>query len=750
VAILIRINDRDYSVNEAFEQGLGRHETGLVDQAEAIYRRILAVDPTHPDSLHLMGVVSHSRGQKAEAIGYYTAAIAHLPNRAPYHNNLGNTLSDLGRFEEAVAHYRTALGLRPGSAEIHGNLGHVLGLLGRWDEAMRHFRMALEGRPDSPEILCNLADALRRLGLLREAERYYRHALVLKPDLAVAHHHLGITLAELGQAEQAEAHYREALRLRADYPEALNDLGNLLQERSRLAEAVDCYRRSLQLQPRLTEAHYNLGCALLAQNDSDGAAGCYDQALALEPRYGAARLARCMAELPILYRNESEIVCRRDAYAAALRTLSDDLDRGGTIAGLAAAVGASQPFFLACQGSNDRELQALYGALACRLTAEAYPPAAFAPPPAPDEKIRVGIVSGFFREHTIWHLLIKGWVTQLDRSGFEVYGYHTGNQRDDETALAAAHCDRFAQGGFPAERWRAQIATDAPHVLIYPEIGMDPMSAHLAAHRLAPTQCVAWGHPDTSGMPSLDYFLGSDAMEPPDGQQHYTERLVRLPNLGTWYAPGDWPAIPLARPALGLRATATVYWSAQALHKYLPQFDAVFPRIALAVGDCQFVFIAFAKSRLVTDLFRQRLDRAFATFGLDAAAHCVILPSLPPERFVAAIGQCDIVLDTIGWSGGKSSLESLTYDRPIVTLAGRFMRGRHTAAMLRLMAVSDTIADTVDDYVAIAARLARDTAWRAAIGQRIAASKHRLYRDRAYIIALQEFLARAVRDPVAA
>ena len=748
MAVLIRIDDRDYSVDEALEEGIGRHQAGLVDQAVSIYRGILAVDPAHADSLHLMGLVAHKSGQTDVALDYYATAIARRPNQAAYRNNLANLLWELGRLDEAVAEYRTALELRPESGEIAGNLGLVLGLLERWDEALPHFRAALARKPDSPEIHYNLGNALRRLGLLQEAEGCYRQALAIKPDFAPACHHLGITLAELGRAEEAEIRYREALRLRPDYPEALNDLGNLLQECSRLDEAVACYRRSLQQRPSLTAAHYNLGCALLAQNDAEGAAACYDRALALDPHYGDARLARCMAELPMLYREDAEIARRRLAYEASLRRMSDDLERGETVADLAAVVGASQPFFLACQGRNDRELQLLYGTLVCRLAAAAYPPAPLPPPPAPGEKIRVGIVSGYFREHTIWHLLIKGWLSQLDRSRFDVFGYHTGNQQDRETAIAVAECEQFRQGRLTPLRWRALIAADAPHVLLYPEIGMDPMAAHLAAQRLARTQCVAWGHPDTSGMPSVDYFLGSDAMEPPDAQDHYTERLVRLPNLGTWYAPGDWPAIPLTRAALGLRAGATVYWSSQVLHKYLPQFDDVYPRIAREVGDCQFVFIEFAKSRLVTDLFRQRLERAFAAVGLAADAHCVILPSLPQERFVAAIGHCDVVLDSIGWSGGKSSLESLTHDRPIVTVEERFMRGRHTAAMLRLMAVTETIAETVDDYVAIAVRLAREPAWRAAIGARIGAAKHRLYRDRAYIAALESFLAQVARAPI--
>jgi predicted O-linked N-acetylglucosamine transferase (SPINDLY family) len=112
---------------------------------------------------------------------------------------------------------------------------------------------------------------------------------------------------------------------------------------------------------------------------------------------------------------------------------------------------------------------------------------------------------------------------------------------------------------------------------------------------------------------------------------------------------------------------------------------------------------------------------------------------------VAAIGCCDAVLDSIGWSGFNSTIEGLVHDLPVVTMKGPLMRGAHTAAVLRMMQVEDTIAQSLDDYVAIAVRLGRDTAWRADMKAKMAANKHRLYRDRSCITALEEFLLRVAR-----
>jgi protein O-GlcNAc transferase len=322
--------------------------------------------------------------------------------------------------------------------------------------------------------------------------------------------------------------------------------------------------------------------------------------------------------------------------------------------------------------------------------------------------------------------------------------------RDAETDTAAKLCERFVRGPRLIEHWRETIAADAPHVLLYPDINMDPAAAGLAALRLAPVQCMSWGHPETSGYPTIDYFLSSELMEPADADAQYTETLVRLPNLSVYYEPFDVAPAQMSRQEFGLRPDAIVYWCGQSLFKYLPQDDDIYPRIAQAVPNCQFAFIEHPNGKSATEVFRKRLERAFAAHGLAAADRCVILPRLLPPQFTAAVGLCDIVLDSIGWSGFTSTLDGFHHDRPIVTLAGSLMRGRHTMAILTMMGITETIAETTEAYVAIAQRLATDATWRAAITERMRATKHLVYRDGACITALEEFLTRVTRERRAA
>ncbi|MDB5364065.1 MAG: hypothetical protein JWO51_5362 [Rhodospirillales bacterium] len=730
---------------DLFAIALGHHEAGRIAEADAAYRGILEVDPDHADSLHLLGLILSGAGQAEQAIRLIGRAIEINPDGAHYHNSLGNAYHGLGRLPAATEHYRRAVALRPDSAEIVSNLGTVLREQGDAPEAVACYRTALRLSPCSADVLYNLANALADLGNVKEAEASYRACIARRPDYAEAYYNLGNLLIDLRRWRDAEAAYRAVIAHVPEHPAALNNLGTVLQELGFPAEAERRYRQALRLLPTYADAHYNLGCICQVDGRLDEAAACYSRALAIDPDYGAARVAFCMAQLPLLYRNELEIFERRTVYLQELRRLRQDAGTVIPLEKLAGGVGASQPFFLAYQGYNDRALQQIYGDLLCSIMAARYPTPPLKLPSARRRKIRIGIVSGFFHDHTVWKLFIEGWLKQIDRQRFEIFGYHTGTVHDENTDLAAALCARFVEGGRSTSEWRHIILKDEPDVLLYPEIGMDPMAARLGAMRLAPLQCVSWGHPETTGFATIDVFLSNALMEPAGSGQHYSEKLVLMPNLSIYYEPS--PTIPpvLARADFGMREGATIYWSGQAIYKYLPQYDPVFPKIALAARDCQFVFIEFAKSQAITDILRARLDEAFAAVGLDAADYCLFLPPMDQARFLAAVGLADILLDTIGWSGGKSTLDCLSQDPAIVTLETGLMRGRHTAAILRRMQAPETIAHSIDDYVAKAVRLGRDPAARRAIREKVARNKVLVFRDRSYITALEKFLEDRVR-----
>lgn len=736
----------DNALDAHLRGAIALHQAGRLNEAEAQYREILRINKRHPDAIHLLAMLIHQRGKTVEALPLVDRALKARPKFPAAQNSRGLMLMALGRAEEATASFDKALAADPSHVLAWFNRGHALSSLQRSEQALTSYDRALALQPGFTQADQAKAGLFRRLGRLAEALACCNRALAANPELADVYNDRGVILDGLGRGEDAFADYARAVSLRPGFAEALNNQGATLDRLGRHTEARESFRRAVASRPNFSGALMNLADTLYLEGRREEAVATVDRQLALDPEDITAHFVRAVYQLPILYEREEEIDERRIAYKAALLDLKARVDTEATPGRFAHAVAVAQPFFLAYQGRSDFELQRLHGSIVDRIMSDHLTDAALPGTPQPGERIRVGIVCGFFRQHPVWRIVARGWVTQLDRTRFQLIGYYTSSLRDSETEIAAAHCDSFVQGAIGPQALRARIIQDAPHVLIYPEIGMDRTSAWLAAQRLAPLQCSSWGHPDTSGLPSIDAFLSSDGMEPPDGETHYSERLVKLPGLGVYYEPRTLSGVAVSRAEFGLRERVPTFWCGQSLFKYLPQHDQVFPQIACAMGDCQFAFITYHRGEHVTDAFRHRLARAFAAAGLEFERFCVILPRLDGDRFAALAGACDVGLDSIGWSGGNTTLESFLHDLPVVTLPGSLMRGRHTQAMLELMGIPDTIAGSPDEYVAIAVRLARDPDWRAVIRARIAAAKSRLYRNESAVNALMMFLEQKVRS----
>src|SRR5215472_16719697 len=263
---------------------LHQHRSGQLSDAELRYREILAIDPNHVESLHLLGVIAHQTGRNEVAVDLIGKAIA-LNDRIPaFHNNIGLALGEINRAEDAVIHYTRALDLKPDYAEARTNLGNLLREQGKLDEALAQYRHVLALKPESADAHNDLANALKEQSKLGEAVARYERALALKPIFPEAYLNLGNALREQRKLDEAVAQYQRALALKPDYADAHNNLGVTLREQGKLDEAVAHLRQGLVLKPR-AEAHNTLGNALRGQGKLDEAVAEYQKALALRPDY---------------------------------------------------------------------------------------------------------------------------------------------------------------------------------------------------------------------------------------------------------------------------------------------------------------------------------------------------------------------------------------------------------------------------------------------------------------------------------
>jgi protein O-GlcNAc transferase len=301
---------------------------------------------------------------------------------------------------------------------------------------------------------------------------------------------------------------------------------------------------------------------------------------------------------------------------------------------------------------------------------------------------------------------LRGFIAHMDRRRFEIFLYHTCSIADEETAWAKSHVDRFVQGPQPLKCWLSEVAQDRPDVMFYPEVGMDPAACALAALRLAPLQVAGWGHPVTTGLPSMDLFVSGELLEGPGAEEHYSEKLVRLPGTGVCTQLTTVQSQPWDGPT---RQTDIIRFAlCQQPIKFDPADDAVLARIARAVGPSEFWLASPAKLRWATARLRERLARAFRSEGLDPDAYLRVMPWLPRSQFISFLDDTDIYLDCPAFSGYTTAWQAIHRGVPIVTLEGEFLRQRLAAGLLRQIGITEGIASSRDQYVQIAVRWAQE------------------------------------------
>jgi predicted O-linked N-acetylglucosamine transferase (SPINDLY family) len=350
----------------------------------------------------------------------------------------------------------------------------------------------------------------------------------------------------------------------------------------------------------------------------------------------------------------------------------------------------------------------------------------------------VGIVSSHLMRHSVsryYRRLLIG----LDPARFDVRVWYSGGIRDFSTEQIAGRVAAFEQVSEDAARTASRIREARLDMLVYPEIGMDPCHSVLGAMRLAPVQCVLYGHPVTSGLPNMDYFLGGAALEPVDADAHYREKLIRLPGLG---------ATPERPPAAGDGSWIDAHTDGMPLvlclqnHlKLVPAFDATLAQIVERSG-ARLGF--FMRNTGVGQRFRSRIEQAFREQGLDPVRTLVFLPAQAYEAYLGAIAHAVLVLDSPWFSGGATSLDAFSVGAAVLTQEGTLARGRQTSGMLRLLGVEELIANSEQDYIAKAVTLIADRDRTAALRERIRSRVSVLFEDRPVIEAFEQFIGDAV------
>lgn len=613
---------------------------------------------------------------------------------------LGEALArhQAGDLDAAIALYGKILESDPACADALHLLGVAALQKGDPEKAAQLIAQAIALHP-AADFYSNLGEALKAGGHLDRAGDAFAQAISLDPQSAAAHYNLSTVLSARQEFEQSIKECEKALEIKANFLEAHGGMGQALEALGRYDEALSCYGRALEISPQPTQPKIRL---------------------------------RLATALPVIPQSTAAIAAARERMGRELDRLIEDKlafdDPLGVITNI--------NFYLAYHAMNDRELQekrARFYLRACpsldwaapHCQTSGSPDSADSSDSVDDsgKKVRVGVVSMHLYFHTIGRL-VHGLINHLPRERLEVVVFRPPGKEDKLSAGIDRAADKMVRIPKNLAAARAAIAAETLDVLFYPDIGMEPFTYFLAFSRLAPVQCVTWGHPVTTGIPNMDYFLSCADMEPPEADGHYCERLIRLGAPPTYYEQPKIPEDLSGREDFGFSDENRLYVCPQNLFKLHPDFDTVFAQILRRDSQGLLVLIEGMQDSW-NRLFMERFSGSFN----DVADRVRFVPRMDASRFFALLKAADVILDCPYFSGGNTTFEALAVAAPIITMPGEFMRGRVSAGLLQRMGLTECIARDFDEYVERAVTIAGNEEKRADISAKIRAAWPKLYRD---------------------
>ncbi len=741
---------------QQFQSALNLHQQGQLAQAIEGYRSLLAESPNYAAGWHHLAMACHQSKQLAAAKQAISQAIALNANNAQYWLLAGNVAQDAGDFQTATHHFLYATQLEPTSPQAFNNLGITYRDINDAENAKSAFTRAVELKPDYARALNNLAALLVEEGDSKRAIALLKRAVAADPQYPHARRALVSALLMEQQYSAALEVAQQLVQLAPNWSEAWLVAGNAFQSLQQVDQALECFQKGIALAPSDPTLLQAMAIEAGRAGNVALAEATYTQLALVAPKQLRSLISRQLL-LPQIYTSSNDLEQARERYEHGLSAIeSHDIDYTQPVKDILLATSRSN-FFLAYQGRNDIGLQARFANWQSSVISKLYPTLYQSIPPQAkniNKKIRVGFVSAFLHASTAGYYF-QHWMTDLPSDQFEVFVWEIdGNGRRDDDPVRnhiRNHVNSKDNGDgnhyfldvFSADKVANQIKTAQLDALIYPELGMHPDVYMLASMRLAPLQCMAWGHPVTSGHANIDVAFSAESMEPnyDIAQSHYREKLALLPGIGTRYRHAGIPSQIKPREAFELptKGDAVLALYPQSLFKLHPDNDALVVR--LLKQEPNVVLVMFqGQSTDLTQAYTTRLAKQFQAQGVAPQGRIKLLPTMDHIDYLSVCLHCDFMLDTLHWSGGNTSLDAIACGLPIVTMPGEFMRARQSAAMLRLMELDKLVAQDEADYLRIAGKLVRDTSWRKSMAEKVSTNQHKILNDSKPITALANWL----------
>ena len=660
----------------AFRSALSAHQAGELDRALEAYEALLKEQPTYPPLNYFLAMLLRARGNVERTRDLLRRAVRASPGYADAQLALGNLELESRDAAPAISAFEAVIAARPDRVEAWTGLGLARQLGADLEGAIAAFRRAAAAAQGDWLVHFNLAVALQKARRYGDARTAYRAALAINPKSTETLFNYGLLLAEEGQPDLAIGSWRAALAADPRFEPAYSHLRHALHAAGKIDAWLmnfDAFLRHCPNSPRLSL--YAVDVAF-HKGDLDEATRCFRQAV------------------------EAVLRERDDALAAEIL---EEL--------LYVAL-----FF----DVEDREMLGLYRRYDAASRA-LHPQLPLLPPRMPGGKIRLGYLSGDFRDHVMGRMAFEI-LSRHDRGAFEVFGFSLSLQEDEVSAGIRGLCDHYEVVAGLGERAAAEaIARHRLDVLVDLSTHTKGSRPGILAHKPARVQVTHVASAGAVGLSTIDFKLTDRVWDLPAGQEALIERL--LPMEGCVFPFRSLPRATqpaVSRFEIGLPADAFVFGAFVQIQKLSRRLLATWRELFRRVPRAWLAFSPLSAGAVPA------YERILDANGIDPAQAVFIPQGGSEARNQARYVHVDAVLDTFPYSGTNGTMEALAQGVPVVTLAGSRASERSTLTILTHAGLPELVANSEEEYVALAARLATDpsfaAATRAAIAARLAGS----------------------------
>jgi predicted O-linked N-acetylglucosamine transferase (SPINDLY family) len=712
----------------AYHYALALDACGEHAQAVQQFRAALVCDDADPEVWYRAGLAEARVGNVTEADRCFVEACQRRPRFCEAILQRAELARRQGRSEEAIAFYWEAIEADPLALAPVNNLALLLKRQGRYEQALKLFEQAILLDVAAVEPHTNRAICLTAMGHLQESLEAVRKAADIAPNHPLVHDALGRIHWAWGNADLAVASLQRAIELDPTPSSRRILLGQALSSLGRVEEAAGHFQKSLAHETSHRDAKIGLAQVLEKWDQVDQARALFVQSTSDDDRTLARWRSACVC--PAVMLSESEI----DAYRAGLKEIVEEIavEAPQQSALALAHWGIMPPFNLAFHGRDDRPLKEAFAratSAVLRIAGDAGPTGPTSSPPT------IGFLC--LQNPRAFVRSIGGLLLQWSQPDFRPVVMTPLSCRpvfeEEWRGVSQFYVHWLPQG---LKQTIATIRRQRYHMLVHFEIGTSPLGYLLAHHRLAPVQVTTWGIQVTSGVPTIDAYLSSRWVEGACADDHYSERLVLGESLLSWQ-PRRPPGKAQPREAWGLPADSHFYLCPQQLGKFTPAFDIVLERLFHADPAAHLVITLGQEPRLV-DRLVQRWQQTLP--GQASRIHW--LPQQTGEHYESLLRSADVLLDPIGFGGVNTTYDALGAGKAVVTWPTEFQRGRYTAGCYAKMGLDACVANSADDYVERAMRLARDRDYRDFVEREILDRHEAIFEDTLAVADWQEQLTR--------